>query len=1394
VPAASEVVVVTARVHDPDGVQTVTLNYRVDPAAGYTSVPMLDNGTGGDLVAGDGLYSATIPGQAAGALVAFQVNARDTRGAVTVFPQQIAGNYALPFEALVRFGDPTPFGGFGTYRQWLTAAAINAWASRAALSNEKVYGTFVNGNFRVIYNMTTRWNGSPYHQFGGTPAADGHYTIDLPEDDQMFGTTSFHKIHFPGNGPGDDNTIQREQTCYWFARQLGLPYNYRRNVNMIFNGARRGGTTLMMEDTETPGNDVVNSRFSDDADGDLYKLQPWFEEDVPADPTARTVSPGGGGNSSWCLLNRFTTPSPNGPIYKTARYRNNYLVRAANGTANDYAPVFAMVDAVHTPTNGWAAHTAAIESLIDIEEWTRIWAVCHAVGDWDHVGTQNAQNMYGYKPTHGKWNLMIWDMNIVLGNSGSWGAGVNLVGTYTSGEDTMQTIYANPKFRRMFFRGLKELATGPMVAANVATLLDAKYAAYVASGVTPTSPGAAVKGDIASRVTSILSTVATEDASTFKITGPSSFSTNNNLVTISGEAPVEAATIRINGISYPIIWNSVKAWTIRLAVNAPLNELNIQAYDLRGNLLANFSTNVTVIYNGATIPPPETTLVINEIMYNPAISGAGFVEIYNNSSFAYDLSNWRLNGASYAFPYGSVIAGRQYLVLANDPVAFVSAYGGSAPTFDTFDGSLDNGGETLSLERPTVVGTDTVYVAVNRVEYDDDPPWPASADGFGPSLQLIDANQDNARVSNWSDGGGWRFFSNTGTPSASTTSTICRVYMEIGPSDIYIDDLSVVAGSVPGVGPNFIQNGDFEGPLTTSMGGPWAFSSSLVSNSVIDTTIKHSGNGSLHLIQTGAGAAGHLFQNIAIPPGTYTISYWYLPATNEYRLITYLSSAFRPTNFVKRTFATPGTANSTVAILPPYDRLWLNELQANNLTGPTDNHGEHDPWIELYNAGPGTLDLSGYYLANNFTNLTQWQFSAGTMIAPGEFKIVWADGQPEQTAGTTLHTSFRLGAGGGSLALSRLLSGAPQITDCINYPAVAPDLSYGDFPDGQPIDRQVFFTVTPGTTNSARDVTVFINEWMASNTGTNDNPIADPADGHFDDWFELYNPGNDPIDLKDYYLTDDLADPRQYMIPAGYVVPPHGFLLVWADNDTNQNSTNRPDLHVSFQLSKNGEAIGLFAPNGSTAIDTVTFGPQTNDVSQGRFADGAETIYFMTSPTPGQPNTIGQPNTPPTLAPIPNQTIRLGQTASVTAMGNDVDFPMQTLTYSLDPGFPFGASIDASTGHFLWTPTPSQAPSTNNFTVRVTDNGSPHRSATGGFTVIVRLPPRATISNDGSGHMLIGFDTIAGRTYRVEYKEHLDDPLWNPLGPDVVANGDNLGISDNIGPSPQRFYRIRQVN
>jgi len=163
--------------------------------------------------------------------------------------------------------------------------------------------------------------------------------------------------------------------------------------------------------------------------------------------------------------------------------------------------------------------------------------------------------------------------------------------------------------------------------------------------------------------------------------------------------------------------------------------------------------------------------------------------------------------------------------------------------------------------------------------------------------------------------------------------------------------------------------------------------------------------------------------------------------------------------------------------------------------------------------------------------------------------------------------------------------------------------------------------MTPGAANdgSSAPLQVFINEWMASNTGV----ILDPADNDDDDWFELYNPGENPADLGGYFLTDNLLNPFQFEVPDNghYVIPPHGYLLVWADGETGQNSTNRTDLHVNFSLRQSGEAIGLFAGDG-TAIDTVTFGPQTENISQGRFPDGTEFIFDMSLPTPRVANVL----------------------------------------------------------------------------------------------------------------------------------------------------------------------------
>jgi hypothetical protein len=335
------------------------------------------------------------------------------------------------------------------------------------------------------------------------------------------------------------------------------------------------------------------------------------------------------------------------------------------------------------------------------------------------------------------------------------------------------------------------------------------------------------------------------------------------------------------------------------------------------------------------------------------------------------------------------------------------------------------------------------------------------------------------------------------------------------------------------------------------------------------------------------------------------------------------------------------------APLPPYPTLWLNEVQPLNLSGVTDNAGQREPWIELHNPGATPISLAECYLADNYTNLTQWAFPSDAAINPGQLLVVWADGQPAQSAPGHPHTSFRITTNTGSVALSRSIGGSLQVLDYLNFSAVPAGWSYGAVPDGQPFYRFDLYHPTPGTANDSAPapVVVSINEWMAANSAPGGWP--DPADGDYDDWFELYNPGASPVDLAGYYLTDNLTNRFQFRIPSGYTLPAGGFLLVWADNEEGQNQSNRLDLHVSFALRQAGEEIGLFAADG-TAIDTVVFGPQTNNVSEGRYPDGAAARYFMPGFTPGRPNEIpAHPDQP--------------EIGGVVIVGGQVSFSVSTL-------------------------------------------------------------------------------------------------------------------------------------
>ncbi|HMJ91895.1 MAG TPA: lamin tail domain-containing protein, partial [Candidatus Acidoferrum sp.] len=496
-------------------------------------------------------------------------------------------------------------------------------------------------------------------------------------------------------------------------------------------------------------------------------------------------------------------------------------------------------------------------------------------------------------------------------------------------------------------------------------------------------------------------------------------------------------------------------------------------------------------------------------------------------------------------------------------------------------------------------------------------------------------------------------------------------------------------------------------------------------------------------------------------------------------------------------YSTPGATNTAITNLPAFQSLWINEVQADNVQGVQDNFGQREPWIEIYNRGTNSVSLDGLYLSTTYTNLTSYAFPPGITLAAGEFRVIWCDGQPAQNSGSHVHTSFRLTSTSGSIALSRLFNGVPQILDYVNYNGVLANRSYGSYPDGQPFDRQEFFHVTAGGTNNGASapLTVFINEWMASNT----NSITDPADDNFEDWFELYNPGTNAVNLVGYYLTDSgtnaaglVTNKFQFLITSNmaHVIPPKGHLLVWADNDhATQNMSGgepRPDMHVSFALSKGGDALGLFAADG-TQIDYVNFGAQLDDVSRGRFPDGTANLYFMTNETPRAANYVpGLGNNPPVLNVIDPLTVFISETAYFTALAIDPEAPPQTLSYTLE-GAPPTATIGGTSGFFSWTP---DALGTNVFTVRVTDNGAPQ--LTDAKTVVIRVRSQPTFGSvlRVGNELTLGWPTVPGRTYKIVYKDSLEPGPWFDLGQPLQASSESLSVTYDISNPPNRFYRL----
>jgi hypothetical protein len=140
---------------------------------------------------------------------------------------------------------------------------------------------------------------------------------------------------------------------------------------------------------------------------------------------------------------------------------------------------------------------------------------------------------------------------------------------------------------------------------------------------------------------------------------------------------------------------------------------------------------------------------------------------------------------------------------------------------------------------------------------------------------------------------------------------------------------------------------------------------------------------------------------------------------------------------------------------------------------------------------------------------------------------------------------------------------------------------------------------------------IVINELMASNATT----IAD-EDGDFEDWIEIFNYGNDPVNLEGYGLSDNYENPFKWIFPS-IIIEPGEFLLIWASGKDRRDKEHL--LHTNFSISSDGEEILLTRPDGER-LDEIPPTSIPTDISYGRQPDGGKGLFFFNSPTPGWSN------------------------------------------------------------------------------------------------------------------------------------------------------------------------------
>ena len=1196
IPNSTDAVTVTTLIIDDlSAINTVTLYYRIDTStyslrevyptynpAHYTTVAMVDNGTNGDELASDGVYTAQIAAQSDGTVIEFFVEADDTSANSRTWPapsdvdgtpEQVTNllyQVDNSFDPAVEWqGGTQPF-----YRMIMTNSEnlrlkdIGDDEGGEAGSNSQMNATFISidgVDMKTRYNIGVRNRGQSTRT--GPP---NNYRVNFVHDNKWKDISGVN-INY--------SYSYSQLIGYAVFQMAGLATSNAQNIQLRVNGENISEPGILMYGSyvliEAFGGDFVDNHFPDDNDGNLYKAQafPWvanfdYEGTDPADYTA------------------------------SGYYKDT------NEEYNDWSDLINLTNVLDNAPD--ETYSAQVETVVDVDQWVRWFAVNNLIGNNEtSLGTGRGDDYRFYMGINDpRVKLIIHDTDTVLGLGDSPNDAQDSIFRAADEEyvPVIKRFLEHPDFVPLYYAQLKELCETVFSPEQFDPVIDKVLGGFISPGVVY-----AVKQFAVSRVANVLSQIPME------LTAESSLSVSDGLYittansgTLSGDSDaINTRAVTVNAL--PAVWNATIAqWSFEigtsgLTLNPGVNRLKVQSYaDLgaTGNELAH--EFIDIWYDTGT----------------PTIFAGG--TLVSNTTFDLASSPWHIT-SDIVIPAG--------VTLTIEPAATVY--------FDSGIGITVNG-------RLLAEGTEFQRIRLSRVP-NSGASWDGLI--FQNSLNdsrlaHIDMSYGDARGNSILVEYSQVLLDNMTWPGSTMQaidmdhpSLIARNCVFHGIDGEVVHGQYIEGSEYLTLENNVFERGHTSGDIVEFMGadrpGP-VFK-------VLNNIFEGGPDDGVDLDGTDAHIEGNIFMDFHKETTRATTSNGIatsLPETGspDPTEATIVRNIFLANDYgIVLKEEASATIENNVFVDMGFAAIQFHEVGGTSVDGPAtgadiegniffDNADlfQHqfspdigqwpDPVITVNNSiiddalhylGSDNIDVDPSFV-DNVEDFHLTPKSAGIGTGPnardiGAFPIAGAtvSGEPgaithQTTATLTVdgpgisHYQYRLKDNG-------VWSGdwsAEYTTDTpITLTGLQDSHSYSVYTKGRSID-DVWSGDPEGNPSHTWTVDTAYSQLMLSEVLAHSHGL-DP------DIIELYCQGASSFDMADMSITDDPSEPRKYVFPGGTTINPGQYLVYYLSLDP---------AHLGFSLYSNGEGLYLYdkLSNGGGLIDSVEFGIQPNGISIGR--------------------------------------------------------------------------------------------------------------------------------------------------------------------------------------------------